>query len=112
MEAISKKRDAPSAPLEGTGNGADALIKRLCVLRGKLRDDVGAWEVVRDAIDALSRTPRTEVAGAVQEGWKLVPHIPTKEMIEAGCEQWHWIGTTTDAWQAMFCAAPDAPTED
>lgn len=39
-------------------------------------------------------------------GWKLVPHEPTKEMIEAGREQWHRIGTTTDAWQAMFCAAP------
>jgi len=39
--------------------------------------------------------------------WKLVPHKPTKEMLEAGCEQWHRIGTTEDAWQAMYCAAPE-----
>ena len=56
--------------------------------------------------------PALEIVKKVFDGWKLVPHQPTKEMLEAGCEQWHRVGTTTDAWQAMYCAAPDEPSED
>lgn len=56
--------------------------------------------------------PALEVVKKVFAYWKLVPHEPTKEMLEAGHEQWHRIGTTTDAWQAMYCAAPDEPAEE
>jgi hypothetical protein len=55
--------------------------------------------------------PALEVVRKVFVGWKLVPHEPTKEMIDAGLEQWHRIGTTEDAWQAMYCAAPENPAE-
>ena len=55
--------------------------------------------------------PALEVVKKVFNGWKLVPHEPTKEMLEVGHEQWHRIGTTKDAWQAMYCAAPECPAE-
>ena len=40
-------------------------------------------------------------------GWELLPLTPTKDMIEAGQEQWHRIGTATDAWKAMYGSCPD-----
>ena len=51
------ERAASANETGAEGAKDDALIKRLCVLRGKLRHDVGAWEVVRDAIAALRRPP-------------------------------------------------------
>lgn len=41
------------------------------------------------------------------EGWRLVPHEPTAEMLAAGREQWHRVGSTADAWMAMWQAAPE-----
>lgn len=70
-DAPSIAQPAPSAPLEGTGNGADerALYERLHTLMPEWYPD--AWDDLppkyRDAYAtaALSRAPRTEVAGAV-----------------------------------------------
>lgn len=64
----------------------------------------------RDSIQAAQATLGTQAA-PVLGGWKLTPHEPTPEMIAAGREQWHRIGTTTDAWQAMWHAAPATPGE-
>jgi len=68
-------------------------------------------EIADAAIKSILAAPSVDAQAAVAEGWKLVPHEPTKEMLEAGREQWHRVGTTTDAWQAMFCAAPAQPTD-
>lgn len=43
---------------------------------------------------------------------KVVPHEPTKEMIEAGREQLDRMGFVKDVWQAMYCAAPLAQSAE
>ncbi|WP_248321988.1 hypothetical protein [Caballeronia sp. Sq4a] len=45
-------------------------------------------------------------ASAEPEFSKVVPHEPTKEMLEAGREQLDRMGFVNDVWQAMYCAAP------
>ena len=42
----------------------------------------------------------------VPSGWKLVPHEPTEEMIDAGVEQYNRMAYMKDYWQAMWHAAP------
>ncbi|AOK04044.1 hypothetical protein WK25_05910 [Burkholderia latens] len=93
-EALAAAKPAPSAPLEGTGNGADEraafekeigqlIDERDCfehmgtVLAGKVSElfviDVGEWSSANNPIfraihiveDQIARAPRTEVAGAV-----------------------------------------------
>lgn len=110
---------APSAPLEGTGNGADgrALYERLHKLMPQWYPD--AWDDLlpkyRDAYAtaALSRAPRTEVAGAVPYGWKWVPIEPTEKMISEGsCAQSlpgpHYISESAAkaCWKYMIAATP------
>ncbi|MCA8026455.1 hypothetical protein [Burkholderia cepacia] len=68
---------APSAPLEGTGNGAEAWMTddgRVISNAQKqqaLRDGGASASSVRPFSIALSRAPRTDVAGTVPEG---LPH--------------------------------------
>ncbi|WP_322089971.1 DUF551 domain-containing protein [Burkholderia cenocepacia] len=71
LDGTAIAQPAPSAPLEGTGNGADgrALYERLHTLMPEWYPD--AWDDLlpkyRDAYAtaALSRAPRTDVAGGV-----------------------------------------------
>ncbi|WP_156429864.1 hypothetical protein [Burkholderia sp. FL-7-2-10-S1-D7] len=58
---------APSAPLEGTGNGADAFAHELWAA-AQLAPSEGISDGVQRIVAALSRAPRTEVAGAVLSG--------------------------------------------
>ncbi|MBR8221259.1 hypothetical protein [Burkholderia ambifaria] len=68
---------APSAPLEGTGNGADErdVLNRLVVIlesgqayNGIAHDNAAIYaKALRDLLE--SRAPRTEVAGAVPFAW-------------------------------------------
>jgi hypothetical protein len=69
--------------------------------------------VLRSRVDAVLARLAAEPVQFEQDeisrrasDWKLVPHEPTKEMIDAGYEQWHRVGTTADAWMAMWHAAP------
>jgi hypothetical protein len=71
------KLPAPSAPLEGTGNGADErdVLNRLVVIlesgqayNGIAHDNAAIYaKALRDLLE--SRAPRTEVAGAVPFAW-------------------------------------------
>ncbi|WP_334034716.1 hypothetical protein [Burkholderia cepacia] len=122
LDGTAIAQPAPSAPLEGTGNGADgrALYERLHTLMPEWYPD--AWDDLlpkyRDAYAtaALSRAPRTEVAGAVAEGWKLVPVEPTEGMKSAALradDRWRQPGDQLLVqWDAMLAAAPPSPSAD
>ena len=58
---------APSAPLEGAGNGADDFAHELWAA-AQLAPSEGISDGVQRIVAALSRAPRTEVAGAVLSG--------------------------------------------
>ncbi|MDN7913724.1 Lar family restriction alleviation protein [Burkholderia cepacia] len=136
----------PSAPLEGTGNGADERTpQEIAGATAALRECVDAseaWRIVSDVEDPddidpvertmaasrrvaafeaarkvlASRAPRTEVAGAVPEGWKLVPVEPTEGMqIPSYLRDVDW-PTRKQIYRDMVVAAPqpiqaDAPAE-
>lgn len=77
--------------------------------------------------------PHFRAAPVVPEGWRLVPVVPTEEMLRAGHQQIDWcrdgqdtrfgeplrgpiVGTTCkqdllDAWSDMLSAAPTPPRE-
>ncbi|MBR8471207.1 MULTISPECIES: hypothetical protein [Burkholderia] len=123
LDCIRRSDASPSAPLEGTGNGA--IVERLRLLMSgdpMLCKTNLARATLGQAIDALSRTPRTEVAGAVPEGWTLVPVEPTEKMISEGsCAQSlpgpHYISEAAAkaCWKHMIAATPpsaDAAAED
>jgi hypothetical protein len=117
---------APSAPLEGTGNGAKlelasdgrALYERLHTLMPEWYPD--AWGDLlpkyQSAYAEAARAPRTEVAGAVPEGWKLVPVEPTEGMKSAALradDRWRQPGDQLLVqWDAMLAAAPPSPSAD
>lgn len=73
----SPTQPAPSAPLEGTGNGADErdVLNRLVVIlesgqayNGIAHDNAAIYaKALRDLLEA--RAPRTDVAGAVPFAW-------------------------------------------
>lgn len=69
-------------------------------------DKAEALKVMADARALLSAS----IADTATH--KLVPHEPTKEMLEAGREQWERIGYASDVWQAMYCAAPTPERAD
>lgn len=48
-------------------------------------------------------------AGAVPDGWKLVPVEPTAEMLGAGLRHVQGMASMPSAWHAMLSAAPAAP---
>jgi len=101
-QACSAAQPAPSAPLEGTGNGADERAAWFSAVMNAAAslEDAANWLTDPDSKRIIEgsaafarkranelwsvRAPRTEVAGAVPEGWKLVPIEPTDEMITAG----------------------------
>ncbi|WP_175663093.1 hypothetical protein [Burkholderia ambifaria] len=66
-------------------------------------------------VPVFARAPRTEVAGAVREGWKLVPVKPTHSMIDAAHSKtsmhFQWTDVL-DAWGAMLAIAPQPPSAD
>ncbi|WP_144023043.1 hypothetical protein [Burkholderia sp. AU15512] len=77
------------------------------------------WHVGRKQAEqeaSLSRSPRTEVAGAVAEGWKLVPVEPTEGMKSAALradDRWRQPGDQLLVqWDAMLAAAPPSPSAD
>ncbi|PFH12910.1 hypothetical protein [Burkholderia sp. JKS000303] len=122
-ELISFVRDVlavPSAPREGTGNGADAWMTddgRVISDAQKqqaLRDGSASASSVQPFSIALSRAPRTEVAGAVPDGWKLVPIEPTEEMIAAWTaaptSNVSYAASWTLAHRAMLGAVPTPPS--
>lgn len=45
-------------------------------------------------------------AGAVSEGFVLVPRVATEEMLRAACNEWH----PGPVWRKMLAAAPPAPS--
>ena len=58
---------APSAPLEGAGNGTDDFAHELWAA-AQLAPSEGISDGVQRIVAALSRAPRTEVAGALLSG--------------------------------------------
>ncbi|MCA8226167.1 hypothetical protein [Burkholderia vietnamiensis] len=129
---------ASSAPLEGTGNGADeravfdrdvfepskAMIVRLGECH-RYSNENAKREVCREAglliaklADALYRAPRTEVAGAVAEGWKLMPPKLTAAMrmalAKAAADNLKRTGGNNPdvMYEAAFAAAPQPPSAD
>ncbi|WP_175969638.1 hypothetical protein [Burkholderia sp. BCC0322] len=144
-DLLAASAPAPSAPLEGTGNGADNEYQvsidvrdLFAYLRAAWRegqhydredtpDQADSWSAASDyankTIDRwtsmrpiVSRAPRTEVAGAMREGWKLVPIKPTGVMKDAG----HWalpvgVGgpwTAAAVYQAMLDQVTTPPSAD
>lgn len=99
-----------------------------------LDPEADAIEMHPKIVAALeSRAPRTEVVGAVPEGWKLVPIEPTVSMVVDGFESWpDPIFSTPEEWDvfekmtgcqqathkarlcysAMLAAAPQPPSAD
>ncbi|AIO65770.1 hypothetical protein [Burkholderia oklahomensis] len=78
--------------------------------------DVGEWSSANDpilvAIEALeSRAPRAEVAGAVPEGWKLVPIDPTVEMLTFVYDP-DADDSPSERYAALLAAAPQPPSAD
>jgi len=120
LDCIRRSDAAPSAPLEGTGNGADEVVPVEEMKIGVLTTDGTELEV--KSVHYLKRelfvrvAPRTEVAGAVPEGWKLVPIKPTGVMKDAG----HWalpvgVGgpwTAAAVYQAMLDQVTAPPSAD
>ncbi|WP_205169351.1 hypothetical protein [Burkholderia sp. LMG 13014] len=131
--------------LEGTGNGADDEYQvsidvrdLFAYLRAAWRegqhydredtpDQADSWSAASDyankTIDRwtsmqpiVSRAPRTEVAGAVPEGWKLVPCVPTEGMKSAALradDRWRQPGDQLLVqWDAMLAAVPPSPSAD
>ncbi|MDN7729199.1 hypothetical protein QZM48_04155 [Burkholderia orbicola] len=115
---------APSAPLEGTGNGADeraAFVK----LIGYDRPDAegvaqDAWDSQRSTwLEALdyARAPRTEVAGAVVD-YKLPPETLLEQQKRAIAEK--YFSGAPDVCRALQCIddacaamiAPQPPSTD
>ncbi|WP_175804982.1 hypothetical protein [Burkholderia ambifaria] len=134
---------APSAPLEGTGNGADAWMTEDgrvisdAQKQGALRDGGASASSVRPfSIELCRRAPRTDVSGAVPDGWKLVPIKITAAMIEAGLEghygkrrarmsggaagiimtvdgkDWSGADAMRHIWKGALDAAPQPPSAD
>ncbi len=112
---------APAAPLEGAGNVANKATNG-----GSKCDMPASTAAVRDGSEntnnvtgatALgeavigSRTPRTEVVGAVPEGWKLVPVEMTPSMRGAYVDNVHARTGADSAWNAMLAAAPTPPAD-
>ncbi|SEU40498.1 hypothetical protein SAMN03159335_06325 [Burkholderia cepacia] len=120
------KQPAPASPLEGTGNGAD---ERVANPIGYIRADdlkelaAGNGAIISPKCGAtdvpvFARAPRTEVAGAVPEGWKLMPPKMTPAMrmafAEAAAEYMKRTGGNNPdvMYKAAFDAAPQAPSAD
>ncbi|WP_155720395.1 hypothetical protein [Burkholderia anthina] len=61
--------------------------------------------------NGIVRAPRTDVAGAVPEGWKLMPVDPTVEMLtfvyDPGADD-----TPSERYAALLAAAPQPPSAD
>ncbi|MGY6240579.1 hypothetical protein ACW910_24355 (plasmid) [Burkholderia ambifaria] len=78
---LAQAERALAAPLEGTGNGANEwAVNPIGYIRAddlkELAAGNGAIISPRSGatdVPVFARAPRTEVAGAVPEGWKLVP---------------------------------------
>ncbi|WP_236872945.1 hypothetical protein [Burkholderia sp. LA-2-3-30-S1-D2] len=77
--AIIATTPAPSAPLEGTGNGADERVGTAEIVGGRVKQFTFEQTDMPDgsySLYALSRAPRTEVAGAGQEAVAWVRKHP------------------------------------
>ncbi|SMG01232.1 hypothetical protein [Burkholderia singularis] len=116
--AVLSGQPAPSAPLEGTGNGADErvafqkfyyspackTIDECAPIRGANYcgepEEEFAWQFWQAA-----RAHRTEVAGAMPEGWKLVPEVITQPMMRAS-------GIGSHSWGCALEVAPQPPSAD
>ncbi|WP_205182702.1 hypothetical protein [Burkholderia sp. LMG 13014] len=79
---------------------------------GELEVHEDSYEFEPCAVTTLSRAPRTEVAGAVSEGWKLVPVAPTGNMLHAASIAARARKTTAELYAAMLAAAPTPPSAD
>lgn len=90
---------------QGESDRAHDQAVRDCVtaIEGLMKHQVKAAPEVQGA-------PSRSEAAQIHPGWKLVPHEPTKEMIEAGNEQYNRMMWMKDYWQAMWHAAPDCST--
>ncbi|HDR9497631.1 TPA: hypothetical protein QDC06_000833 [Burkholderia cepacia] len=114
------KRLRSAAPLEGTGNGVDArtIAESLTPMivewvEGGIRTGQN-WRGMAGVIEKritriLSCAPRTEVAGSVPEGWKLVPVDPTVEMLtfvyDPGADD-----SPSERYAALLAAVPQPPS--
>lgn len=71
-------------------------------------DDSGAFPGMFDMVTMSEmRALLAASASAEPEFSKVVPHDPTKEMLEAGREQLDRMGFVKDVWQAMYGAAKE-----
>ncbi|MDN8081215.1 hypothetical protein QZN30_17770 [Burkholderia multivorans] len=101
-----------SAPLEGTGNGADVHATALRIVHEESERTLSQKDFdmcMRMVKGALSRAPRTEVAGAVPEGWKMVPVEATPEILMA---IWQNERDARRAWERALEAVPQPPSAD
>ncbi|MBR8409790.1 hypothetical protein [Burkholderia cenocepacia] len=103
-----------AAPLEGTGNGADVHATALRIVHEESERTLSQKDFdmcMRMVKAALSRAPRTEMAGAVPAGWRLVPVDPTVEMLtfvyDPGADD-----SPSERYAALLAAAPLPPSAD
>ena len=77
-------------------------------VKQKLKEVLDILEKMDDSEEcATNHSPDT--AKMVQDGWQLVPKVPTREMIEQGNAAMAYdccSGDASDAYQAMLAAAP------
>ena len=73
-----------------------------------------AWLAWKASRVALSENHSPDTAKMVQDGWQLVPKVPTREMIEQGNAAMAYdccSGDASDAYQAMLAATPKLGSE-
>jgi hypothetical protein len=80
----------------------------ICADTGQPKHSGNCWNVRCQLGKTCCRADGVDLP-AVPAGWKLTPHRPTREMIDAATEQWHRLGGPDDAWMAMWHAAPEPP---
>lgn len=100
----------------GEARTANATIYEIYQVLTGATGEPGNWNGAQPARKYVERTTariadlEAQVkAGAVPEGWKLVPWEPTDEMVKSGYSQCIGSGNVRGVFSAMLAASPQAP---
>lgn len=93
---------------------ADALLQAGLVAEPESVLEKGIWTLADVGVTPRGGHSETPKAWT-PIGWKLVPEVPTVEMVIAATEQWLCIAAMEDRaeviWDVMLAVAPEPPTE-
>lgn len=100
IEAMEKQEPVAKVRVHQTGGNA-GLAWSVAPL-----NDFDSLPLMRDG-DRLYALPGAQPMPSVPEGYKIVPTVPTDEMVEACYENWQYGDKSArDIWRDMLAASP------